>query len=117
MEEATAEEIITLIKKKHHEVKTFDAYRESSYAFEHRITELRDLVHQLEAFEEHKGNADMTVGYLNHTLGKEVAFTHEYYKESIKRNAAKKRKTEYYESVNEAISQVATDLVWLGIDV
>lgn len=104
----TRESIIAEIK----EIKSRMDYYNSASELEHKAERILRLLQDLNKIE--VGKHSNTIDGLFHTINKEVKFTHHHEKEMNKKNAAKVRKTEFRESINEAISQINIDL--LGFD-
>lgn len=85
----------------------------SGYKFTHITNKINEKV--LELYDEfHPEYLKMhNVDKLDHTCNKEVHFVEHHYDLSIKKNAAKKRHTEFIDSMHKPVRQIELDIFTL----
>ena len=77
------------------------------------LFELINTMQKESQSEEEKNKLQIIGDDLFHTMNKEVQFVYSAYSETLKKNAAKKRQSEYEESLDTAINQLYNDIVLL----
>lgn len=82
----------------------------SGYNYSHKALKLRDKIFEL--YNKHNPDylTEHDIGAITHTCEKEVSFVKYYYDRSIKNNAAKKRHTEFLDSMYKANQQIYMDI-------
>lgn len=109
--------VLADIKKTLEEIQFFNFHEKTPWDLERLAIKLRDYVAELlnSENEELRQKALNNVSAINHTIGKEVKHTEHYYNEMNKNNAAKKRKKEYWESVQKACKQLHLETLAISI--
>ncbi|MBP7809471.1 MAG: hypothetical protein KA163_09275 [Bacteroidia bacterium] len=87
--------------------KTLDYTKTASY-LSSSVSKIIDLLKKMEQIESRITGQSLEA--LFHTLHKEVEFCHHHEKLMHKRNAAKIRKKEFQEQMNDAIGQINVDI-------
>lgn len=94
----------------------FDELKDLHSSLNPRPYDLTTLVQKLilEIEELHKIDptlhCDLIMKNLRHTLNKEVSFVDIAYKKTLKKNAAQKRTSDYYNSMREALKYIKIDI-------